>query len=247
MKAIILAAGRGERLGDITKETPKPMILFKEKPVLQYNIELCQKYGVTDLYINLYHLGNRIRDYFEDGKRFGVRITYSVENELMGTAGAVKRIAKNFWSLSHNHQFNNLSTLNLSCEEPFFVLYGDNFSNYNLQALLDLYEKRKPIGIIGFHYREDVSTSGVAEFDKEGRIIRFIEKPKDGETDSHWVNAGIYLFNSDILYYIPDSFSDFGKDIFPSMLKKRVNVFGIKADTEVLAFDTPSMLNQNIQ
>src|SRR3972149_10195068 len=101
MNAIILAAGKGERLKEITNSIPKPMITYKGKPILQYNIELCRKYGITNIYINLHHLPEVITDYFGSGEKFGVNIRYSYEKELLGTAGAVKKIAKDFWSKNH--------------------------------------------------------------------------------------------------------------------------------------------------
>ncbi len=93
MKAVILAAGKGERLSEITQSIPKPMIEFKGKPLLQHNIELCKRYGIEDIFINLHHLPDRITKYFGDGERFGVKIKYSYEEELLGTAGAVRKIA----------------------------------------------------------------------------------------------------------------------------------------------------------
>ena len=97
MKTIILAAGKGERLKGIVDTVPKPMVRIAGKPILQHNIELCRKHGITDLYINLHHLPDRIVDYFGNGEKFGVTITYSYEETLLGTAGAVRRIADHFW------------------------------------------------------------------------------------------------------------------------------------------------------
>jgi len=259
MKAIILAAGKGTRLGKITKEIPKPMILYKGKPILQYNIELCKKYGITEVFINLHHLGNRIQNYFEDGKKFGVNIKYSFESELMGTAGAVRKIAEDFWcyfttinsspvsSIIDSTRYNDtISPCDPFSLEPFFVIYGDNFSDYNLKSLIDLYTISKTIGVIGFHYREDVSNSGVAEFDQDNRIMRFIEKPKSEETNSHWVNAGIYYLAPSVLDHIPYGFFDFGRDIFPSILQKGIPIYGIYDNTQVKAFDTLEMIKKNM-
>ena len=114
MQAIILAAGKGERLKEITQSIPKPMIEFNGKPILQYNIELCKKYNINEIYINIHHLPEKITDYFGNGERFGVNIKYSYEEELLGTAGAVKKIAKDYFIPPIQHlnnstpqQFNN--------------------------------------------------------------------------------------------------------------------------------------------
>ena len=158
MKAIKKYAGKGERLGTITNYTPKTMIQIDGKPILQHNIELCKKFGIIDIYINLHHLPHVVMKYFGDGKKFGVNIKYSYEEELLGTSGAVKKIAKSDSYFRKN---------------PFYVIYGDNYSDYNLNLL-----KSEEIATIAFHYREDVSNSGVAEFDENSKILSFIEKPE---------------------------------------------------------------------
>ncbi|MDP1623933.1 MAG: nucleotidyltransferase family protein [Bacteroidales bacterium] len=231
MNAIILAAGRGERLGEITQTLPKPMVRHLGKPVLQHNIELCRRSGIREICINLYHLPEVIRDYFGDGAGFGVNISYSVEQELLGTSGAVKNIAR------QSPEFTR---------QPFFVLYGDNYSNFNLSSLELKMKETDALGVVGFHYREDVSTSGVAEFDIDGRIISFVEKPTPGETNSHWVNAGIYLLNPAILDDIPDGNSDFARNIFPEMLNKKIPLYGVCDQGDVKAFDTPEMMKNNL-
>jgi len=232
MKAIILAAGKGERIQNITKSIPKPMIVVNGKPILQHNIELCKKYGITEIYINVHHLSKKIINYFGDGEKFGVHITYSIEKTLQGTAGAVRKIAESYWNIN-------------SSITPFFVIYGDNYSNYDLSILKEKASETKSPLIIGFHFREDISASGVAEFGENGRVLKFIEKPKNHETNSHWVNAGIYYVNPTILEDIPEEFSDFGRDIFPLLLQKDIQIYGICQETEVKAFDTYKMIENN--
>lgn len=229
MKAVILAAGKGERLRGVVDDIPKPMISYRGKPVLQHNLELCRKYGIKELFINTHHLPEKIKSHFGDGSAFQVKITYSFEDELLGTAGALNNFRK---ELSN---------------EPFFVLYGDNFSNFDLNSLIEEYRKHDCIGVVGFHYREEVSQSGVGEFASDGRIIKFLEKPKAGTSDSHWVNAGIYYLNPEILDRIPNGFSDFGKDIFPILLKMGIPLYGVCGDVDIKAFDTVEMIKQNLE
>lgn len=223
MKAIILAAGKGIRLGNFSNVLPKPMLNMDGKPILQHNIELCKKYGVTEIYINLHHLPHIIMKYFGNGKNFGVNIKYSYEEELLGTSGAVNHIS------TYDPYFK---------KNPFYVLYGDNYSDYNLDSL------KSDSLTIGFHYRDDVTNSGVAEFDENNKILSFIEKPKN-ETISHWVNAGIYYMVPEILNYIPDGYSDFSNDIFPKLLDENIPFYGVCSNTNVKAFDTPEMLIKN--
>lgn len=228
MKALILAAGKGSRLGKISETLPKPMIKFKGIPILEHNILLCKKYGVTELYINTSHLAHIIQDYFGDGSKWGVNITYSFETELLGTSGALNSFKEKIG------------------KDDFFVIYGDNYSEVNLENLLLLKNKKNALASIAFHYREDVSMSGVAEFDKNSRIASFIEKPKPGTTTSHWVNAGVYYCENKILSEIPDGFSDFAKDIFPKILANSKMLLGLCDTKDVIAFDTVELLKQNI-
>jgi mannose-1-phosphate guanylyltransferase len=226
VKALILAAGKGSRLPKVTEHTPKPMIEFRGKPILLHNIELCRKFGIDEILINTSHLANKITDYFGDGNKMGVKIKYSFENDLLGTSGALN---------------NFKSDLN----EDFFVIYGDNYSEIDLSLLIKKRNQFKSIAAIAFHFREDVTSSGVAEFDSDGKILKFIEKPGKGETDSHWVNAGIYYLTPEIFKYIPDGFSDFGKDIFPRLLSENESIYGVCYKSDVLAFDTPEMYDNN--
>ena len=229
MKAIILAAGKGTRLRHISEQIPKPMLMYKGKPILEHNIDLCKKYNIKDIYINTHYLPSYIKDYFGDGSQFDVSISYTYENKLLGTAGAVRNFQSSIG------------------EENFFVIYGDNYSNINLTKLIDKkLSINDAIGVIAFHYREDVSESGVAEFDEFDSILRFIEKPKVGDTNSHWVNAGIYYCSPEIFNYIPEGFSDFGRDIFPEVLKQSKQLYGLCIKSDVLAFDTVDMYNKNI-
>lgn len=227
MKAILLSAGKGDRLKEITQTIPKPMLEYKEKPILLYNIELCKSYGITDIFINTHHLAHVIKDYFGNGSAHGVHITYSYEPKLLGTAGALNNFRDDL-------------------NEPFFVIYGDNYSHFPLDQMIAQYESQNMIASIAFHYREDVGHSGVAEFDHNGRIQRFLEKPAPNETESHWVNAGIYFCSPSILSFIPEGFSDFGKDIFPALIKSGEPAYGVCLETEVRSFDTIEMYKENI-
>lgn len=227
MNALILAAGKGERLIEVTKVTPKPMIIFGGKPILQYNIEMCKIFGIKNLFINTHHYSEQITSYFKDGTEFGVNISYAIETELLGTSGAINNFIEYF------------------TDEPFFVIYGDQFSDFNLTSLIEKYNMHESMGVIAFHHREEVIHSGVAEFDENLRIKQFIEKPKTGETESHWVNAGIYYLNPRILDYIPDGFSDFGRQIFPELLRLGLPLHGICENKEVKVFDTPEMYNKS--
>ena len=141
MRAIVLAAGKGERLKEVTSTIPKPMIKIMDKPILEHNINWLNRYGIKNIYINLHHLPNVIKDYFKDGKRWGVRITYSYEPELLGTAGAVRKIAEEYWQLRTDNYYSSVAREDLrdskkqKTKNTFVVVYGDNLFKYNLPQL----------------------------------------------------------------------------------------------------------------
>jgi len=209
MKALILAAGKGERLKSITKRTPKVMVKIKGKPCLQYNIELLKKYGITDIAINTHYLPKKIIEYFGDGKKFGVKINYSYEHDLLGTAGAL------------NHFFNFFN------DEDFIVIYGDVIHNTNLKELINFHKINKGIGTLTLDTRSQEGRGAVI---LKGSIIKgFVEKPEK-EIPEALVNSGIYVLSPKILKYIPYGFADFGKDIFPKILKTKEKLYGFRGD-----------------
>jgi len=223
MKAIVLAAGKGKRLRGIINLIPKPMVKIKGKPILEHNIELLRSHEIKDIYINLHHMPEVIRDYFGNGEKWGVYIVYKYEPKILGTAGAVKN-------------FEDLIGL-----QKFMVVYGDNcYCDYDLGKIIDFHNKKKGLGTIALYEKDDVSHSGIVEMDDDNKILRFIEKPKPQEMISHLVNTGIYVFEPDIFNFIPDKkFSDFGNDIFPKILKERENLYGIIIEGRLIAIDTP--------
>ncbi|KAF0225629.1 MAG: nucleotidyl [Rhodospirillaceae bacterium] len=229
MKAVILAAGKGERLGAITAVRPKPMIEIAGKPVIQWNVELCRQHGVDEIFINLHHLAEIIIDHLGDGSRFGVAITYAQEASLLGTAGGVKQFAQSLG------------------DEPFLVVYGDNYSDYDLSALLAFHrEKRADMSIALFHL-DDVRLSGVALLESDGRIAGFVEKPIQSPPPSHWVNAGIYVVSPTILASIGEGEWDFGRQIIPHLIEAGRAVYGMVFPRKVIAIDTPALLEKSQQ
>ena len=229
MNAIILAAGVGSRLGDITKHIPKPMIKVQGKPIIEHNIELCKKFGIKNIFINLHHLPDTITEYLGDGKKYDVKIHYYYEPEILGTAGALEPFIS---KLGDDH---------------YFVIYGDNFTKINLKSLFKYHLDKKSDFTIVMHYREDVSHSGVLECSENGRVIDFVEKPKPEETSSNWVNAGIYLIDPRIICNIIEKGLDFGRDIIPKLISSNCKVFGFRIDDEVIAIDTPKMLEDALE
>ena len=226
MKAVLLAAGKGKRLGELTRAIPKPMVPISGKPVIEWNVDLCKQHGITDLFINLHHLPNAIIDHLGSGSRFGVSITYAQEPELLGTAGGVKQFSS---SLKDNH---------------FFVIYSDNWSDYDLKAIHRHHRETQADMTIALFHLADVRLSGVAILDKNSRILKFIEKPKTGPPPSHWVNSGIFLMEPRLLAQIPDGPCDFGREVIPEWITKGVHIVGMKMEQKVIPIDNPVLLDK---
>jgi NDP-sugar pyrophosphorylase family protein len=215
MKALILAAGKGTRLKDLTANMPKPMLRVGEKPLLAHIVNWLKYYGICQLAINLHHAPDAITNYFGDGSDHGVEITYSYEEELLGTAGAAKRLQ---WFL----------------DEPFVVVYGDVFSNINLARLIDFHKQKcqqfeTDSAITLSLYRVPNPTEcGLVDLAETGQILRFVEKPPADQVFTDLANAGIQVCEPAILELIPqNSVFDFGHHVYPKMLAARLPIFGL--------------------
>lgn len=229
-KAMVLAAGKGTRLRPLTDNVPKCMVPVAGKPVLEYNIEWLRRFDVTDLVVNLHYMPDAVRTYFGDGSARGVSITYSPEEKLLGTAGAVKKAAGFF-------------------DESFFVWYGDNLSNVDLAELYRFHRENQAQFTMALFYREDPTASGIVGLDDNGRVVRFLEKPRPEQVFSHWVSAGVFVLEPAVLEYIPaGQEADFGHDILPAMMQAGEPIYGYRlSDDEGLWWiDTPADL-QHVQ
>jgi NDP-sugar pyrophosphorylase family protein len=228
MKAMILAAGQGTRLRPLTERIPKCMVPIGGKPLLEHTVLWLRKYGVTDLIINLHHLPHVVKDYFGDGQKWEVKITYSVEKEPLGTAGGVKNVEWFF-------------------DGPFFVWYGDNLSTCDLHRLYVFHQAKGGIATIALYYREDPTASGIVGLDENDRLTRFLEKPRADQVFSHWVSAGIFVLEPAVRQAIPAEGSpDFGRDVFPTLLAHRQPLYGYRmSEGEGLWWiDTPEDLRR---
>ncbi len=143
MKAFVLAAGEGRRLHPLTHDQPKPMLPIADLPVLEWTLRWLKEHGVTQVAINLHYRGERIRTYFGDGSRLHMRIIYSHEPSMRGTAGALKPLAS--W-----------------LDETFLVLYGDNLFRLDLASFLSYHQRYRADGTIALHYRHNPTASGIA-------------------------------------------------------------------------------------
>lgn len=200
MKALVLAAGHGTRLRPLTDHTPKVLLPVGGTPLLEHTLRWLAGEGVTEVVINLHRLGEQIRDFVGDGHRFGVVVSYSEEEHLLGTAGAAK------------HLEDHLS-------EAFVVVYGDVLTNMALRDMVNHHRRAGSEVTIAVQETHDVSGRGVVEVDDQDRIVSFVEKPAATATSKCLINAGIYVLEPEVLRHIEPGFSDFGVDVFPALLR----------------------------
>jgi NDP-sugar pyrophosphorylase family protein len=220
MKAMILAAGEGRRLRPLTETVPKPLLPVGGQPLIARLIELLRQHGVQEIAINLCHQPGAIRSSLGDGSQLGVRITYSVEDTPLGTAGGVKRMAPFFGN------------------EPFFVLYGDVLTNMDLTALRSFHAERRAALTMGLFQPEEPGECGIAQLGVDKRILAFVEKPEHGREPSAWANAGVYVAEPAVLRHIPLGAFDFGADLFPLLLERGLALFGYMSDALVVDIGT---------
>jgi dTDP-glucose pyrophosphorylase len=189
MKAVILAAGRGTRMRDLTQEMPKPMLKVQDKPILQHILEGLLSAGIRDFCIVTGFRADVIENYFEDGKKFGVRIEYARQEVQDGT-GRAPELAKGFVGA-----------------DPFLLTYGDILVRPETYGeMIDRLQSGHFDGVITVTPGEDVTKGGLNFFDSAFCLQRVVEKPSPAEVESYtqegfikagepvWYNAGIYIF-----------------------------------------------------
>jgi len=196
-KAFVLAGGIGTRLRPFTYELPKPMLLVKGRPILEYNIRNLIEHGAKEIVLGVSYKKEFIKNYF--GTRFcGAKIRYSVEKTPLGTAGALKKAERYFKS-------------------TFFICNGDEIKDVDYTAMLKLHKRKHALGVLALKKLRDTEQFGVVEL-VGNKIVRFVEKPRAGETMSKIVSAGAYVLEPEVLKLIPKrrKFS-LERDVFPRL------------------------------
>ncbi|MFX1493915.1 MAG: sugar phosphate nucleotidyltransferase [Promethearchaeota archaeon] len=206
VKGIILSGGFGTRLRPLTCFIPKSLIPVVNKPVIERQILLLRSTGVKEVVLAVSVMSDIVKNYFKDGKKFGIKISYTNEKHPMGTAGAIK-LAESYLD-----------------DDNFFMLNGDVILNYNFKEMLNFHEKSYGIGTIASKIVEDPSPYGVLIVDPEtNQLYKFLEKseysPPNGKIIPMPVNAGVYILEPDIFSYIkPNKKVSIERDIFPKVL-----------------------------
>lgn len=212
IRAIIMAGGEGSRLRPMTMHLPKPLVPLLGKPVMGYTLELAKRHGIKDVGVTLWYQPKKIRAAFGRGEKEGLRIQYFEETAPMGTAGSVK-LAKD------------------KLKQTFFVLSGDGLTDCDLTKAMAYHKEKRALATLVLKRVKIPLPYGVVMTNDEGQIIRFVEKPDWSGVYSNLVNTGIYILEPDVLDFIPDrGRPDFGKDVFPLLLKNKAALYGYEMD-----------------
>ncbi|WP_456435388.1 sugar phosphate nucleotidyltransferase [Thermovibrio ammonificans] len=211
MKAVVMAGGFGTRIQPLTNSLPKPMLPVVNLPMMEHTMKKLVALGVEEFVILLYYKPEVIKEYFGDGSRLGVKVNYVLPEADYGTAGAVKKA----------QQFLN---------ETFIVVSGDVITDFDFREIAGFHEFKKSPVTITLTSVSNPLQFGIVITDKEGKILKFLEKPGWGEVFSDTINTGIYIMEPEVLDFIPENVPfDFSKDLFPLLMEKGIELFGFKA------------------
>ncbi len=217
-KAVILCGGKGTRLRPITYEIPKALIPVHGKTLTEHLFDLFKKYGIKDIIMAVGHMREKIMQYYGDGSKFGVNITYIIENEPLGTGGPLK-LAKEHLS------------------EAFFCTNGDELKDIDLDEMYEQHTRENAKATIALTTVEDPSAYGVARL-SGSKILEFVEKPKKEEAPSKLISSGFYILEPNTIEMIPDGFAMLEKTVFPE-LANQGKLFGYPFSGQW--FDTGNM------
>jgi mannose-1-phosphate guanylyltransferase / phosphomannomutase len=203
-----MAGGEGTRLRPLTSRLPKPMIPLANRPLMEHVVDLLRRSGFDDIVVTLAFLPDAIQDYFGDGSEFDVRMTYTIEERPLGTAGSV--------AFAREH-----------LDERFLVISGDVLTDIDVRAIVDQHVARSAVATIGLTPVENPLEFGIVITRDDGSIERFLEKPTWGQVFTDTINTGIFVLEPEVLDLVkPDQQVDFSSDVFPHLLADGRPLFG---------------------
>lgn len=211
MKAVVMAGGEGSRLRPLTLGRPKPMVPLANRPMLEHILLLLKRHGITEVVITVQYMATHIQTEIGDGSELGMTVTYSVEDQPLGTAGSVRQAAE-------------------SLTDTFLVISGDALTDFDLHAVVDYHRKCNAMATLTLYRVANPLEYGVVVTREDGRIRQFQEKPSWGEIVTDTINTGIYVLEPSIFeYYQRNQVFDFSKDLFPLLLRDEKPLFGYVA------------------
>ncbi|MCC6162437.1 MAG: NDP-sugar synthase [Acidobacteria bacterium] len=227
MKAILLAGGKGTRLRPLTLHTPKPIVPIFNRPFLMYQLDqLRQVPEVTEVILSLNYQPRRIEETFGDGEALGIKISYAVEPQPLGTGGAIKYAAQ-------------------TVQDSVIVLNGDVLQAIDLQAVIARHRAAQAKATIVLTPVENPSAYGLVETDADGNVQRFLEKPGQDEITVNTINAGIYVLEPETLDRIPDNEAySIERQYFPSLVANGERFVAYVNDGYWIDIGTPEKYRQ---
>ena len=220
---MILAAGRGTRLGSLGLTIPKALVPVGGRALLERHLEFLEREGVSRVVINAHHLARQMVSFVQN-YRGGLTLLCVVEESLLGTAGGVR------------------NALPLLGPEPFLVLYGDVLVDLPLAPLLDAHRRHAALATLAVYESASTDGKGVVRQNPKGRVIAFEEKSHRGAGPA-FINAGLYVLDPALLAALPDAaVADFGDDVFPNALEQGLPVFAHRVSSPVIDIGTPDGL-----
>ncbi len=221
MKAVILVGGEGIRLRPLTCNTTKAMVPILNMPFLEYVLRYLKRHDIKDVILAMSYLPDLIQGQLGDGSELGVRLSYAIEREPLGTGGAIKNVEAKL-------------------TEPFFVLNGDVLTSIDLADMMKKHRKAKPKVSIALTPVDDPTMYGVVETDHTDMVKRFAEKPKLEEVTTNMINAGIYIIDPAVLANIPaNTPSMVERQLFPLLLEKGESILSYPSDSYWIDIGTP--------
>lgn len=233
--AVILAGGKGTRMGKISQTVPKALLKIAGKPLLEHQLKLLKAYGFKQVLILINHLGDKIEAFCGDGLKFGLSIKCLKETRPMGTAGAV-RLARRY------------------LKKDFLVLYGDELVNLDLKRLVKFHERQKKfrknlIGTLTVHPNNHPFDSDLVEVGEEGIVEKFLSRPHNPKLlFRNLINTPVFILDPKIFNYIPKAkFSNFGPHVFPQVLKAKKALAAYQTSEYIKDVGTPKRLKEAIK
>lgn len=209
MQAILLAGGLGTRLRSVVNDRPKPMALIGDKPFMEYVVHELSRYGIDEIIFAVGYKGSMVEEYFGDGSRFGVKVSYAYEEELLGTAGAIKNAGR------------------FVTEDTFFVLNADTFYQMDYGRLLRVKEENRLEMALVLREVPDISRYGAAVLDG-AMLAGFNEKTAEKRPGT--INGGVYLMNRELLSEIPEGKVSLENEMIPKWMAEGRRLGGFVND-----------------
>jgi len=225
-EAILLVGGFGTRLMPLTRTVPKPMLPIAGLPVTEHQLVMARRAGITSLVLATSYLSDVFIPYFGDGSRWGMKLQYAVEEEPLGTGGAIRNAAQL-----------------LSGKESIVVFNGDVLSSHDLVRQIQMHECLNADVTMHLTHVVDARAFGCVPVDKDGRVVAFLEKMENPVADT--INAGCYVFNPRVVDQIPvGKVVSIEREIFPNLVERGAPIYGMVDDSYWIDIGTPSALLQ---